>query len=38
VLQSAFGIKPYSGFFGALKLSDEVRIEFEADLSRAQPA
>jgi hypothetical protein len=38
VLQSAFGIKPYSGFFGALKLSDEVRIEFEVDLTRARPA
>jgi hypothetical protein len=38
VLQSAFGIKPYSGFFGALKLSDEVRVEFEVDLARARPA
>jgi polyisoprenoid-binding protein YceI len=38
VLQSAFGIKPYSGFFGALKLSDEVRVEFEVDLTRARPA
>jgi polyisoprenoid-binding protein YceI len=33
--QSAFGIKPYSGFFGALKLRDEVVAEFEVDLSRA---
>jgi polyisoprenoid-binding protein YceI len=33
VLQSAFGIKPYSGFFGALKLSDEVRVEFEVELA-----
>jgi YceI-like domain len=38
VLQSAFGIKPYSGFFGALKLADEVRVEFEVDLTRARPA
>jgi hypothetical protein len=38
VLQSAFGIKPYSGFFGALKLSDAVRVEFEVDLTRARPA
>jgi polyisoprenoid-binding protein YceI len=35
VVQSAFGIKPYTGFFGALKLSDEVRVEFEVDLNRA---
>jgi len=34
VVQSAFGIKPYSGFFGALKLRDEVTAEFEVDLSR----
>ncbi|MFJ6597794.1 YceI family protein [Streptomyces violaceusniger] len=30
VTQSTWGIKPYSAFLGALKLSDEVRIEFEA--------
>jgi polyisoprenoid-binding protein YceI len=35
VTQSAFGIKPYSGFFGALKLRDEVVVEFEVDLSKA---
>jgi polyisoprenoid-binding protein YceI len=35
VVQSAFGIKPYTGFFGALKLRDEVTAEFEVDLSRA---
>jgi polyisoprenoid-binding protein YceI len=35
VLQSAFGIKPYTGLFGALKLSDEVRVEFDVDLARA---
>jgi hypothetical protein len=35
VLQSAYGIKPYSGFFGALKLRDEVTVEFDVDLSRA---
>jgi len=32
VVQSDFGIKPYSGFFGALKLRDEVVAEFEVDL------
>jgi hypothetical protein len=35
IVQSAFGIKPYTGFFGALKLRDEVTAEFEVDLSRA---
>ena len=32
VLQSAFGIKPYVGFFGALKIKDEVGIEVEVTL------
>ena len=36
--QTAFGIKPYVGFFGALKLRDEVSVEFEVDLSRAEAA
>ena len=35
IVQSAFGIKPYTEFFGALKLRDEVVAEFEVDLSRA---
>ncbi len=34
--QTGFGIKPYTGFFGALKLKDEVVVEFEVDLSQAQ--
>jgi polyisoprenoid-binding protein YceI len=39
VRQTDFGITPYSGFFGALKLRDEVTVEFEADLDRAdQPS
>jgi hypothetical protein len=29
IRQSDFGITPYSGFFGALKLLDEVTVEFE---------
>ncbi|HEY7487323.1 MAG TPA: YceI family protein [Streptosporangiaceae bacterium] len=29
VVQSQFGIKPYSAFFGALKLADEVEIAFD---------
>jgi hypothetical protein len=38
VAQSAFGIKPYTGLFGALKLRDEVVVEFEVDLSQAASA
>ena len=38
VAQSGFGIKPYTGFFGALKLRDEVGLEFEVDLGRAEAA
>ena len=34
--QTGFGIKPYTGFFGALKLRDEVVVEVEVDLSKAQ--
>jgi polyisoprenoid-binding protein YceI len=33
VVQTRWGIRPYVGFFGALKLSDEVRVEFGADLA-----
>jgi polyisoprenoid-binding protein YceI len=29
VIQSRFGIKPYSAFFGALKLADEVEMAFD---------
>lgn len=36
VRQTEFGITPYSGFFGALKLRDEIAVEIEADLNRAQ--
>jgi polyisoprenoid-binding protein YceI len=32
VVQSRFGIKPYSAFFGALKLADEVEITFDLTL------
>ena len=32
VVQTALGIKPYVGFFGALKLKDEVGVEFEVTL------
>ncbi len=32
IQQSDFGITPYSGFFGALKLRDEVNVEFEVSV------
>jgi polyisoprenoid-binding protein YceI len=35
VVQSAYGIKPYTGFFGALKVRDAVDFEVEAEV-RAQ--
>ncbi|MER6124345.1 YceI family protein [Streptomyces sp. NPDC001795] len=37
VTQSTWGIKPYTAFLGALRLADEVRVEFEvAGLEPAQ--
>jgi polyisoprenoid-binding protein YceI len=36
IRQTDFGIKPYSGFFGALKVRDTVDIEVEVDLSAAE--
>jgi polyisoprenoid-binding protein YceI len=33
VTQSRWGIKPYSAFLGALKLADEVGVEFEVTLA-----
>lgn len=35
VVQSRWGIKPYSAFFGALKLRDEVEVEFDVALTPA---
>jgi polyisoprenoid-binding protein YceI len=35
IKQTDFGITPYTGFFGALKLRDEIGVEVEADLDRA---
>jgi hypothetical protein len=32
VTQSAWGIKPYSALFGALKVADDVRVEIDAHL------
>jgi polyisoprenoid-binding protein YceI len=37
VVQTALGIKPYVGFFGALKLKDEVGVEFDLTLPPAEP-
>ncbi|PWR06616.1 YceI family protein [Micromonospora sicca] len=34
VTQSAYGIKPYSAFLGALKVHDDVEVEIEVDLGR----
>jgi polyisoprenoid-binding protein YceI len=33
VIQSEYGIKPYSGLLGALRLADPVRVEAEVDLT-----
>ena len=38
VVQTALGIKPYVGFFGALKLKDEVGVELEVNLPAAGSA
>jgi polyisoprenoid-binding protein YceI len=35
VRQTAFGIKPYSGFLGALKVRDTVEVDVDVDLSGA---
>ena len=35
VRQTSFGIKPYSGFLGALKVSDEVAVEVEVGPQRS---
>lgn len=35
VVQSQFGIKPYSGMFGALRLRDAVDVEADVDLTGA---
>ncbi|MGA8118096.1 MAG: YceI family protein [Actinocatenispora sp.] len=32
IVQSRWGIKPYTAFFGALRLADEVEIEFDTAL------
>jgi polyisoprenoid-binding protein YceI len=37
IVQSAHGIKPYSAFLGTLKLQDEVKLEFDVDLTKARP-
>jgi polyisoprenoid-binding protein YceI len=32
IAQTQWGIRPYTAFFGALKLNDEVKVEFDAVL------
>jgi len=38
VVQSDYGIKPYRGFMGALKVRDAVDVEVDVDLSEASRA
>ncbi len=38
VVPTGHGLKPNVGFFGALKLKDEVGVEFEASIPAADPA
>lgn len=33
IVQSAYGIKPYTAFFGALKVRDAIEVEVEADVA-----
>jgi polyisoprenoid-binding protein YceI len=33
IVQTRWGIRPYSAFFGALKLRDEVQVEFDVTLT-----
>jgi polyisoprenoid-binding protein YceI len=35
VRQTDYGVKPYSGFLGALKVADAVEVEVEVDLSHS---
>jgi polyisoprenoid-binding protein YceI len=37
VKQSAWGMKPYTAMFGALKVADEVQVAIDARLQPAQP-
>jgi polyisoprenoid-binding protein YceI len=34
ITQSAYGIKPYTGFFGALRVRDAVDVDIDIDLSQ----
>ncbi|HEX4816173.1 MAG TPA: YceI family protein [Nonomuraea sp.] len=37
VTQSRWGIRPYSAFFGALRLNDDVEVRFDVELVPADP-
>ena len=36
VKQTAFGMKPYTALFGALKVADDVRVEIDAALPQSR--
>ena len=38
VVQSTYGIKPYTGFFGALRVRDAVDVDVDVDLSQPDGA
>ncbi|MFC7639736.1 YceI family protein [Streptosporangium lutulentum] len=38
IVQTHWGIQPYSAFFGALKLGDEVEVRFDLDLTPKSPS
>jgi polyisoprenoid-binding protein YceI len=37
VTQSRWGIRPYTAFFGALRLRDDVEVEFDVSLAEPGP-
>jgi polyisoprenoid-binding protein YceI len=37
VVQTRWGIRPYSALFGALKIGDEVEVRFDLDLTSTSP-
>jgi polyisoprenoid-binding protein YceI len=37
VMQTRWGIRPYSALFGALKIGDEVEVRFDIDLTSKSP-
>ena len=35
IVQTAYGVKPYSGLFGALRVGDSVTVRFEAAIPKS---